>query len=41
MKQFKIKVNGKEYLVEVEEIGTGNTSSCCSSCQDRTKGSKS
>ncbi len=25
MKQFKIKVNGKEYLVEVEEIGTGNT----------------
>jgi biotin carboxyl carrier protein len=25
MKQFKIKVNGKEYMVEVEEIGTGNT----------------
>ncbi len=25
MKQFKIKVNGREYLVEVEEIGTGNT----------------
>ena len=25
MKQFKIKVNGKEYLVEVEEVGTGIT----------------
>ncbi|MDD3657104.1 MAG: biotin/lipoyl-binding protein [Atribacterota bacterium] len=25
MKQFKIKVNGKEYLVEVEEISSGNT----------------